>query len=141
MPKLVEYVNPNPYTVSITGPDKQTVRINKYAKVVLSDWFIGRYTPKFLRVVRVLSDDSAVPIATPSAPIPATRPSKLLGKTRRSNNVKKRVAGAFGGVRSGRSDRSVVRRRSRGRIVGKAMAHVSEIYNQAVQDGAKAAGL
>jgi GT2 family glycosyltransferase len=131
MPKLVEYVNPNPYTVSITGPDKQTVRINKYAKVVLSDWFIGRYTAKLLGVVRVLSEDSAIPVATPSsAPtIPATRPSKLLGKTRRNSNVKKRVAGAFSGVRSGRN---VVRRRPR--IVGKAIAHAAEVYNQAVQD-------
>jgi GT2 family glycosyltransferase len=137
MSKLVEYVNPHPYTVQISGPHREIIRVNKYSKVVLSDWFIDRYTPKFLRVVRILgADASQMPGLPASNSPPQSQNVTLLGKKKpqRSASVKRspRVAG-FGGVRSGRAG-GRVRRRRRDRIVGKALAHASEVYNQAIQE-------
>lgn len=140
MPRLVEYVNPHPYTVQIAGPDKQVIRVNKFTKVVLSDWFIDRYTPKFLRVVRILSDNGQQSLGamlnnTKHEP----KKVKLLGSAKKRTVVKRtqRVAGNvqnFGGVRSGRNPRDKRLYRRRNTVVGKALAHASEIYNQAVQD-------
>jgi GT2 family glycosyltransferase len=56
MAKLVEFINPNSYTVQIIGPDKRTISVPRYAKIVLSDWFIDKYSPKYLKVVRYISD-------------------------------------------------------------------------------------
>lgn len=60
--KLVEFINPNPYAVQLVGPDRKTINVPKHAKVVLSDWYIARYTPRFLKVVRVLGESVSVPV-------------------------------------------------------------------------------
>ena len=137
MPRLVEYVNPHPYTVQLSGPNKEIVRVDKFAKVVLSDWFIDRFTPKFLRVVRILSDNGGSPVPAPGM-VQVQSPSvKLMGK-KRSQSVKraqrtvKTNSGKFMGVRSGRKGR--IRRNRRDKIVGKALAHATEIYTQASQE-------
>jgi GT2 family glycosyltransferase len=130
----VEYVNPHPYTVQVSGPNKECIRVNKFTKVVLSDWFIDRFTPKFLRVVRILSDSGQLPIM-PGA-IQAQQPAvRVLGKTKQAaiKRIERIDACAKLGARNGvRSGRGAARRRER--IVGKALARAGEIYNQAVQD-------
>jgi GT2 family glycosyltransferase len=137
MSRLVEYVNPHPYTVQIAGPNKEVIRVNKFTKVVLSDWFIDRYTPKFLRVVRILSEGGQQSLGAMLTKHEPKKKVKLLGSSAQKRVVvkrKERVAGQAQGVRSGRSvkDRRLYRRRNT--IVGKALAHASELYNQAIQD-------
>jgi len=137
MSRLVEYVNPHPYAVQIAGPDRQVIKVNKFAKVVLSDWFIDRYTPKFLRVVRILGDGGQQSLGSILKKHEPKRKVKLLGSSKKNTVVKRtpRVAGAFGGVRSGRDRKRSGRiYRKRNRVVGKALAHASELYTQAIQD-------
>jgi GT2 family glycosyltransferase len=130
MSRLVEYVNPHPHTIQIVGPNRETVRVTKFAKVVLTDWFIDRYTPKFLRVVRILGNT-----ALPNQPSPQqhdVKNVKVLGPGR-SHRTRRRdqpvVPKKYGGVRSGRRSSAY-----RSPIVGKAIGHATEIYNQAVQE-------
>ena len=52
----IEYINPNAHEVSLMGEDRQRVTIPKYTKIILSDYFM-KYTPKYLRVVRILKED------------------------------------------------------------------------------------
>ena len=144
MPRLVEYVNPHSYAVQISGPHKEAIRVNKYQKVVLSDWFIDRYTPKFLRVVRILGDDA---LAMPGlAAATASSQPTILGKKYHKAPAKRvpRVAGMVGGgggVRSGRSNVSIdsnrshrIKKRNRSKIVGKAIADAAAVYDQAIQE-------
>jgi GT2 family glycosyltransferase len=138
MPKLVEYVNPHPHTIQIVGPAKEVIKVKKFAKVILSDYFIDRYTPKFLRVVRILDDSTKMSVPSANAP----RKEIKLMSDRRAKKATKRsakvVTARFEGVRSGRSDAasrsSRYRDRRRRLIVGKAIGHASELYNQAVQE-------
>lgn len=69
MARLVEYYNPNPYLVRLIGPDKRQIVVPRYSKIVLSDWFISRYTPKYLRVIRIINGTSGTPKQTPSPSI------------------------------------------------------------------------
>lgn len=131
MPRLVEYVNPHPYTIQISGPNKECIRVDKFAKVVLSDWFVDRFTPKFLRVVRIISEDGQSQLKVPGIVQTPSQPAvRVMGKTKQASvkRMPKQETHKSFGVRSGR------RGRRRDRIVGKALAHAAEIYNQAVQD-------
>lgn len=74
--KRVEFINPNPYEVQLVGPDKKIIRVPKHTKVVLSDWFIPRYTPRFLKVIRIINEtqgqiEPRARVTTPR-PVPAT---------------------------------------------------------------------
>ena len=133
MPKLVEYVNPHPYTVQINGPNKEIIRVAKFSKVVLSDWFIHRCTPKFLRVVRILSEEGS-PVPAPGMVQPPVTNVKPLGGKKQPIVRRHRPittnSGKFLGVRSGRKGRT----RRRDKIVGKALAHATDIYVQAAQE-------
>jgi GT2 family glycosyltransferase len=142
MSRLVEYVNPHPHTVQITGPNKEIHRIPKYAKVVLSDWYIDRYTPKFLRVARILSDQG-LPNRSNGVSVQTTRPyvlgAQVAVRAQKIKNSEHRIIKAtegirniVDGVRSTRSQRKELI--SRGRIVGRTIPNASKIYNQVVQD-------
>lgn len=41
------------------GPDKKTISVPRYSRIVLTDWFITRYTPRYLRVVKYLNASEA----------------------------------------------------------------------------------
>jgi GT2 family glycosyltransferase/intein/homing endonuclease len=42
------------------GADKKKINVPKYARIVLSEWFI-KYVPKFLRIIKYLGEKQAVP--------------------------------------------------------------------------------
>jgi len=131
MARLVEYVNPNPHAIQIVGPNREQVRVSKFSKIVLSDWFIDRYTPKFLRVVRILGEDNLSP---PQMNVVQEVPNiRVMGEKQKSMRTVRRarqvVKKSFRGVRSGRS-----RYVGNKPIVGKALGHAADLYNQAVQD-------
>jgi len=131
MSRLVEYVNPNPHAIQIVGPNREPVRVAKFAKVVLSDWFIDRYTPKFLRVVRILGEDN---LPAPQVNVIQELPNvRVMGEKQKSMRTVRRarqvVKKSFRGVRSGRS-----RYVSNKPIVGKALGHATDLFNQAIQD-------
>jgi len=58
MSKQVEYLNPKPYAIQLSSPDKKIIKIPANAKIVLSDWYMT-YCPKYLRVIRVLEEGVA----------------------------------------------------------------------------------
>ena len=60
---LIEFVNPNPYSVHLTSQDKRTVVVGARQKIILSDWF-SRYAPNFIRPVRsVDTNRPTLPVA------------------------------------------------------------------------------
>lgn len=89
MNRLVEYYNPNPFSVQLIGPDKKQTTVPRYGKIVLSDWFITRYTPKYLRVVKILGPATpktvkpSRPVKRVVATIPRP-PKQVLPRVRRS---------------------------------------------------------
>lgn len=143
MARLVEYVNPHPYAIEVTGPDGKTISISKYSKIILNDWFIDRYTPKFLRVVRIVGENKSIEPRVMKTNT-SNRSIRVLGKestpqqppprriiSKKSSRIVKRSPQKFGGVRSGRKSANIERRK---KIVGKIIAHASDIYNQAMQE-------
>lgn len=62
MNRAIEYVNPNSYPVQLIGQDRRQIIVPANSRIVLSEWFIERYVPKYLNVVRVIGNDNK-PIA------------------------------------------------------------------------------
>lgn len=71
--KLIEYLNPASHTIQLVGPDRKTINVPKHSKIILSDWFI-RYTPSYIRVVRVIGEAGATPITIQRVPTRAHIP-------------------------------------------------------------------
>lgn len=73
MARLVEYLNPNPFAVQLIGPDKKTINVPRYSRIVLTDWYIAKYTPRYLKVIKYLNDAEAttVRLARPTKDKPA----------------------------------------------------------------------
>lgn len=65
--RLIEFQNPHPHEVHLIGPDRRVIPVAGHAKVVLSEWFADRYVPKFLKIVRVIGEETRRP-APPSKP-------------------------------------------------------------------------
>lgn len=74
--KLIEFLNPSPHTIQLVGPDRKTINIPKHAKVILSDWFI-RYSPGYIKVVRVIGESGAAPLAIHRAPPQRLPPTNI----------------------------------------------------------------
>lgn len=49
--RTIEFINPNPHDVHLTGPDRKTVIVGSRRKIMLQEWFL-KYAPAFIRVVR-----------------------------------------------------------------------------------------
>lgn len=84
--RMIEFVNPHPYQITLVGPDGKIVKIPKSARVVLSEYFL-KYQPKFLQPLRDVNSD------TPSTK--SVNPHASLKKNRgtikaENNSVKKR---------------------------------------------------
>lgn len=57
MSRMVEFLNPQSYTIQLSSPDKTIVKVPGKSKIVLSDWFMI-YCPKYLRVVRMIDEEA-----------------------------------------------------------------------------------
>lgn len=123
MAKLVEYQNPNPFAVQLIGPDKRAIKVPRYSRVVLSDWFISRYTPKYLKVLRFLNATEAATVQ-----VAVAIPSKVPAAARRAApppvpRISPRRAGLTMPVRTP------------GKIVGhKANGNATRMFQQAIED-------
>jgi GT2 family glycosyltransferase len=67
MSKRVEYLNPKPYAIQLSSPEKKIIKVPANAKIVLSEWYMS-YCPKYLRVVRVLDESDGQPIEPRAIP-------------------------------------------------------------------------
>ena len=54
--RLLEYVNPHPYAVHLTGPDGKSIRVPGQGRIILSEWFSHRYVPNVLQVSKTIGD-------------------------------------------------------------------------------------
>lgn len=66
--RLIEYQNPHPHEVHLIGPDRRVIPVAGHAKVVLSEWFADRYVPKFLKIIRVVGEDTPPARKSPNKP-------------------------------------------------------------------------
>jgi GT2 family glycosyltransferase len=62
MERLIQYMNPNGYPVQLVGPDRKAIVVPAHQKIILSEWFVERYVPKYLVVVKAV-DGNERPIA------------------------------------------------------------------------------
>lgn len=76
---LIEFVNPNPHSVHLMGPDKKVVIVGGKQKVVLQDWF-SRYAPNFIRPVRGVDSKDSISIVNPNS-----RPHVQVARATRPN--------------------------------------------------------
>lgn len=53
--KFIEFVNPHPHSVQLTGPDKAIKSVRGYSKIILPEWY-QRYVPKYLKTVRAVPE-------------------------------------------------------------------------------------
>jgi len=106
--RMIEYVNPNLVEVTIMGPDGKKKTIGKYSKVILSDFYL-KYTPKKLRVVRVVNEskkDIAVEnVQSRRARIKAEA-SKISPRKKKAIEVAKKRPKVSGGVRAQKSPKA-----------------------------------
>ncbi len=58
MGRQVEFVNPNARQVQLAGPNKELVTIKGYSRIVLDEWST-KYSPRHIKVVRVLGSEPA----------------------------------------------------------------------------------
>lgn len=56
---MPEYINPNIYTVHLTGPDGKVIKMKSRQKMVLSDFFDRYRTRGFIRLV---SEEASQPV-------------------------------------------------------------------------------
>lgn len=80
MSRIVEFINPNPFSVQLIGPDKKIIHVPRHTKVVLSEWYIPKYTPKYLKVVRIIDQPD-------NTPKPATKAIKAEKSTKTNRTI------------------------------------------------------
>jgi GT2 family glycosyltransferase len=55
---MIEYINPKGHAIQLSSPDKRIIKVPPNTKIVLSDWYMN-YCPKYLRVVRIITENKA----------------------------------------------------------------------------------
>ena len=71
---MIEFVNPTGRMVVLTGPNKEQVRLGRFERKILSDWY-KRYVPRYLKIIKEFKGNGpkSVPVKKPivsPSPVP-----------------------------------------------------------------------